>query len=182
MKKNASNFLKLVFAGLSAALVCMSTILFVVPLPTGGYVNLGDCFVILSGYMLGPVYGALAAGIGSALSDIFLGFGIYAPATFIIKGLMAVTAYFITLLARKKTSPLKILNAASASVAAEAVMLSGYFLFELVIYGYAGAFADLLGNTIQALFAVASYVAVYSFMFKSKLFDYADNIINKNGV
>ena len=53
-------------------------------------------------------------------------------------------------------------------------------MFELIIYGYAGALADVFGNIVQALFAVAASVMIYSFMLKSKLFDYADNIINKN--
>ena len=180
INKNNSNLLKLVFSGLSAALICLATTVFIVPLPTGGYVNLGDCFIILSGCMLTPMYGALAAGIGSALADVFLGFAIYAPVTFIVKALMAVTVYFITKIACTKTSPVKILNAASASAAAEIVMVSGYFFFFFIIYGYAGALADVFGNIVQALFAVAASVMIYSFMLKSKLFDYADNIINKN--
>ena len=90
------NLIKLVFTGLMAALVCVSTAVLVIPLPTGGFANLGDCFVIIAGYMLGPVYGALAAGIGAGLSDLFLGYGIYAPATFVIKAIMAIVVFFIT--------------------------------------------------------------------------------------
>ena len=33
---------------------------------TNGYVNIGDTIVLLSAWMIGGVYGALAAGIGSA--------------------------------------------------------------------------------------------------------------------
>lgn len=54
-----------------------------------GFVNLGDCFVLLSGWLLGPWWGGAAGGIGSMLADLLLGYGHYAPGTLIIKGLMA---------------------------------------------------------------------------------------------
>ena len=73
-----------------AALCCVATMIIKIPSPLKGYLNLGDCVVLLSGWLLGPAYGFAAAGIGSALADIFSGYVIYAPATFIIKGLMAI--------------------------------------------------------------------------------------------
>ena len=60
---------KLVFSGLFAALCCVMTMVIQIPSPTG-YVNLGDCMILLGALALGPVYGALAGGIGSALADI----------------------------------------------------------------------------------------------------------------
>ena len=80
----------LIFAGVLAALCCVCTLYISVPFPVGGgYFNLGDCFVITSGVILGPVFGFFAAAIGSMLADILAGYAIYAPATFLIKGLMA---------------------------------------------------------------------------------------------
>ena len=52
-----------------------------VPSPVSGYVNLGDCGVLLSAWVLGPWYGGAAAGIGSMLADIFSGYAHYAPGT-----------------------------------------------------------------------------------------------------
>ena len=70
-------------SALFAAIICIATFIVKIPSPaTNGYFNLGDCFVILSGLLLSPVYGALAAGIGSALADILSGYAQYAPATF----------------------------------------------------------------------------------------------------
>ena len=66
MKKNTKN---LVFAALLAAVTCVATLVIHTPSPLNGYINLGDCFVLLSGWLLGPVYGFLAAGIGSGLAD-----------------------------------------------------------------------------------------------------------------
>ena len=83
---------KIVLAALLASLTCVATMLIKVPSPLKGYVNLGDCVVLLSGWILSPLYGFFAAGIGSALADIFSGYVIYAPATFVIKGAMALIA------------------------------------------------------------------------------------------
>ena len=67
---NDKKIRKLVLAALLAALVCVATMVVQIPSPMQGYVNLGDCFVLLSGWLLGPGYGAAAAGIGSMLVDL----------------------------------------------------------------------------------------------------------------
>ena len=68
---NDKKIRKLVLAALLAALVCVATMVVQIPSPMQGYVNLGDCFVLLSGWLLGPWYGFAAGGIGSMLADIF---------------------------------------------------------------------------------------------------------------
>ena len=74
---------KIVMSSLLAALACVATMIIKIPSPLNGYINLGDCVVLLSGWLLPPVYGFVAAGLGSALADIFSGYIIYAPATFV---------------------------------------------------------------------------------------------------
>jgi uncharacterized membrane protein len=87
---------KIVTASMLATLCCVATMVIKIPLagPFKGYVNLGDCIVLLAGWLLSPTYGFAAAGIGSALADLLLGYNIYAPATFLIKGIMALIAYY----------------------------------------------------------------------------------------
>ena len=116
-------------------------------MPAVGYVNLGDCFVLLSGWVLGPVYGALAAGIGSAIADLSAGYVAYAPATFVIKALMAVAAYYIgvKLAKSEKSIVLKIISA----IIAEIIMIGGYFAFESVLYGVGSAVVSIPFNSIQ---------------------------------
>ena len=87
--------LKLVIAAMFASLVCVATMVIKIPTPTNGYVNLGDCIVLLSGWLLGPVYGIAAAAIGSMLADLFAGYPVYAAATFVIKGTVALIAWLI---------------------------------------------------------------------------------------
>ena len=48
---------KLVVSALMAALTYVATMVVQIPSPMNGYVNLGDCFVLLSGWLLGPWYG-----------------------------------------------------------------------------------------------------------------------------
>lgn len=83
---------KMVFAALMAALTYVATMVVQIPSPMQGYVNLGDCCVLLSGWMLGPWWGGAAAGIGSMLTDLLNGYAHYAPGTFVIKGCMAIAA------------------------------------------------------------------------------------------
>jgi uncharacterized membrane protein len=78
---------RIVIAALITSLVCVATMIIKIPSPLKGYLNLGDCIVLIAGWMLSPIYGFMAAGLGSALADLFAGYVTYAPATFIIKGL-----------------------------------------------------------------------------------------------
>lgn len=78
---------KLVIGALMAALTCIATMIIKIPTPTLGYIHLGDGLVLLCGIVLGPLGGALSAGIGSMFADIFSGYASWAPATLIIKAL-----------------------------------------------------------------------------------------------
>jgi len=84
-KKITSPF-KITSIAVFTALVCVATILFSVYVPdTHGFFNVGDSMVFLSALLFGPLVGAFAGGVGSALADILLGYAHYAPATLIVK-------------------------------------------------------------------------------------------------
>ena len=85
---------RIVMAAMLVALTTVATMIVKIPSPLKGYINIGDCVVLLAGWSLSPLYGFLAAGIGSALADLFSGYIVYAPATFLIKGLMALMAFY----------------------------------------------------------------------------------------
>lgn len=85
-----NNTRKYVLAGLMTALVLCLTFFIKVPVPyTSGYIHLGDSMIYLSVMILGPAYGAFAAGIGSMLADLLGGYAQYAIPTLIIKSFMA---------------------------------------------------------------------------------------------
>ncbi len=138
---------KLVMAALLAALVCVATVVLVIPLPGNGFANLGDGMVILCGALLGPWWGAAAAAVGAALGDLVLGYGVYAPATFVIKGGMALAVFALF---RKLRAPAW-LRIPLTVVVSEVIMVGGYFLFELALYGPTVAVPDLVGNGMQGL-------------------------------
>lgn len=140
---------KIVTAAMLAALACVATMIIKIPSPMKGYLNLGDCVVLLAGWVLSPVYGFLAAGIGSALADIFSGYVIYAPATFVIKGLMAIIAYCLFKLISNKIGnlPSRIIS----GVAAELIMVFGYFIFEGFLYGFIPSAVNIPANAVQGV-------------------------------
>ena len=91
MRSNSNRLVRLTMTAVLTALTCVMTLVVRIPSPTKGYLNLGDCFVLLDGWLLGPLYGAFAGGVGSALADLFAGYPVYLPATLLIKGIMAWT-------------------------------------------------------------------------------------------
>ena len=138
---------KLVISALMAALVCLATMVIRIPTPTNGYVNLGDCFVLLSGWLLGPWWGGAAAGIGSMLTDLFAGYTSYAPGTFLIKGLDALVASLI-FRAMGRTSAAAVVS----GVVGELIMVGGYFVYEALPLQYGiGAAVGIPSNLVQAL-------------------------------
>ena len=155
----SKNLSKVVASALFAAIICVATFIVQIPSPaTGGYVNLGDCFVLIAGIYLGYGYGALAAGLGSALADMLAGYAQYVPATFIIKALMAITAYAVFKVICKKS---RILAKITCGVISEAVMVLGYFGYEAVILKYGiGAAGSIIPNIIQGLVGVFAAAAL----------------------
>lgn len=134
--------------GVLAALTCAATMVVRVPSPSGGYMNLGDTLVLLSAWLLGPWYGAAAAGIGSALADL-IGYPLYAPATLLIKGGMAIIAGLLLRKGRSRLLP---------ALPAEALMVAGYWVFDGMLTGsLPGAAAGIPSNLVQAGFGIAAF-------------------------
>jgi uncharacterized membrane protein len=76
----------------TALMIALTTILTMLAMPvpfTNGYIHLGVSRVFVGVILLGWKYGAVAAAIGPALADVFLGFAQWAPFTLVIKGCMA---------------------------------------------------------------------------------------------
>ena len=133
---------KLVFAALFAALSCVATMVIKIPTPIGGYIHVGDAVVLLAGFLLGPWWGAAAAGLGSGLADLIAGYGLYVPGTFIIKFVVALIGGSLLRSAFIKN---KTVRAFAAGIIGEIVMVLGYLAYEAFLLGYgaAGFFDDL---------------------------------------
>ncbi len=162
---NDKQIRKLVLTALLAALCCVATMVVQIPSPMQGYVNLGDCFVLLAGWMLGPWYGFAAGGVGSMLADILLGYAHYAPGTLIIKGTMALAAALV----------LKSTNGGRAGylaggAAAECIMVAGYFGYASLLLGKGlAAAASIPGNLVQGAAGLAAGLMLMAVMQRSHL-------------
>ena len=146
-----SNLKKLLMTALFAALACVATMSIRIPTPgTNGYIHPGDAVVILSGIILGPVWGMLAGGIGSALADLIGGYFIYVPITLVITGLIALIAGVVY---QKigKTSKTRYTAVILGGVTDIILVAGGYFLCESFMYGAAGAAASIPANIIQGI-------------------------------
>ncbi|MDD3401861.1 MAG: ECF transporter S component [Hespellia sp.] len=154
---------KLAITALFTALTCVATMSIRIPTPgTGGYIHPGDALVILSGIYLGPVYGFFAAGVGSALSDLFGGYLLYAPITLAVKGLIALcTALAYKKIAANNTITLKYIGVVAGGIFDIIFVSGGYFLFEYVIYK-SGAFASVIPNVIQGCGGLVISLLLYS--------------------
>ncbi len=162
---------KMILTAMMAALTCVATYIIKVPTPTMGYIHPGDGFVLLSGLLLGPLYGAFAAGLGSALSDFIGGYMIYVPGTFCIKALTAALASIafsrLQKLGHEKT------QVSISGILGELFMVLGYFIYETFLLGgsihltdlSAGAVASLASvpaNLVQGAFGVVIAILLYS--------------------
>ena len=135
---------RLTLAGLMCAIVVITTMFAAVPIPgvQGAYANAGDVAVYASAYLLGWPWGVAVAAVGSGLADILLGSALYAPATFVIKGLMALIAAKLL-----KKGSMRIPRLLVSGI----VMVAGYFAYECIIYGASVAVLSIPANLIQAV-------------------------------
>ena len=164
---NKLSLQKLITASLLAALVCVVTMTVKVPSPLNGYINLGDCIILLSGWLLPPVYGFLAAGVGSALADLFSGYVLYAPATLIIKGAMAVIFFFCFKLMKKKLG--SFVSMIIGGVLAEVFMILGYYVFEGFLYGFAPSAVNIPANGVQGCAGLILGIILIKMLEKTKI-------------
>ncbi len=161
---------RIVLSSMLAALVCVATMIIKLPSPLGGYINLGDCIVLLCGWMLGPVYAFFAAAIGSALADVFSGYAMYAPATFVIKGLMALLAWLLFKVLSKVMKPF--VSRLLGGISAEVLMIGGYLFFESFIYGFTSSLVNVPANAIQGVAGVAIGMALITIFDKQKVLNF----------
>ena len=160
------NLRKTITAAVFAALICAATMLIQIPTLTRGYVNLGDCFVMIAGWVCGGAWGFAAAGLGSALADIIAGYAVFAPGTFAVKGIMALIAALVAAAFRHRA----FLGRAVSAVAAEIFMAFGYFAYEwlFIVGSPEGALIGIPENLIQGAVGVLSAVTVMTALERTK--------------
>lgn len=162
MEKNKSinhtNIKRITTYAVMLAIITALTYFVYIPMGTAGaYLNAGDVGIYIASYLLGGWGGAAVAATGSALADVLVGSAIYAPATFAIKGLMALIAglMYVKLPGKARYA---------CTFIAGLVMPTGYFFYELIIFDASAALFGLWTNAIQyGIGAVLGIIAVIAF-------------------
>ena len=166
MKQNHQALRQLVLSAMFAALCWAATMLVQIP-TVAGYTNIGEGMCLLSGLVLGPWYGFFAAGIGSALADLISGYAYYVPATFLIKGLVALLAALMLRPVLGKRAKPPLWRLAVCELPSELVMIAGYFGYEALILGQGlAAAASIPNNAVQAAVGIVLSVVLYTVLCK----------------
>lgn len=137
---------------MSAVFAAATTIgTMVITIPVGpGVFNVGEIVIYTAAFLFGGVVGGLAGGIGAAAADVILGFGMWAPITFVVKGL---EGFVVGQLAGPSTRSKAIAVALGAPF-----MIVGYFIAAWFLVGPPYAIGkELPMDVLQAVvgFAVA---------------------------
>lgn len=168
MKKKSVNAYVLTFVGVMAAMVYVVT-LFRFPL-LGSKVHFANAVCLLSGMLLGPWWGGLAAGLGSALYDALAGGYdfINVLITFVSKFAMA---FVCGALMRRRDQEENLVRVILASVCGALTYVVLYmlktFIYQRFVYGYpmdavgATMVAKLVPSLINAAVAVVAAPVFY---------------------
>jgi uncharacterized membrane protein len=113
---------------------------------TGGYIHLGDVAANFAALAFGPWVGLVAAGVGMALADA-IGFPLYIVPTLIIHGLQGLVVGYLGW--RKRWTTIVI-----AAIVGELIVVGGYFVVQLLLYGIGPALVEAPWNGVQGLVGV----------------------------
>lgn len=130
-------------AAVVGAAVAVATM--AISFPVGiGYLNFGEVIIYTAAFLFGGTIGGLGGGVGAAAADLILGFPMYAPITFVAKG---IEGFVVGRLAGASLRRKAIAVAAGAPV-----MIVAYFLARLVFEGFPAAiFQELPIDVLQAV-------------------------------
>ena len=185
---------KLAWGGLLIALVTIGTMVIKITLQAAnGYIHIGDSMIYLIGILFGPTLGAVAAGIGSGLADLFNGYVHWALPTLLIKSLEGLIVGKIAQQQKDKTSLAK--RDWLAMVTGGGWMIIGYYLAASIIFlinwkevlnlapqninqaltiiqsGLISALGNISGNIIQAVGGIVIAVPLVYALLKTNLLE-----------
>lgn len=128
-----------------------------------GYFNFGDIINLLAGLVLGPLDGALVGILGGTLSDLSMGYVMYAPWTFLAKGLLGMASGFLYIVLKKH----KILRFSSVFVGA-ALEVCAYIPCYLLYVGTPGLMNSLF-DCVQAFGSAIVVIPLFLLLEKTRV-------------
>lgn len=145
---------KMVTTAMFTAMIFVLTRFVSVPVATG-YVHFGDALIYLVASVLGGPWAFFAGAAGEALADIASGWVSYAPATLIVKALLAIPFVLCYKKSERIVTPLS----AVLTIPAGLITVGGYFIADLII-DKAYAFVNIPGNLIQAAGSAVLFIVM----------------------
>ncbi|MEG1608243.1 MAG: ECF transporter S component [Clostridia bacterium] len=152
------------FTALFTALVYATTMI-AIPNGVGGIINFGDAMILVCATVMNPYSAMIAGSVGASLADITIpGCIVWAPFTLVIKSVMACVCGFVIRAIKKyatggikQNKPLWITFSMLSFVAAELVMVIGYFGASYIVskFNLAMAITQFASNFIQMAIAIA---------------------------
>ena len=144
---------QVVLAGLFTAIVFVCTYAIQITLPgiaTGGLIHLGNVALFTIAVVFGKKYGAISGALGMALFDILSPWAIWAPGTFIIRGIMGYAVGSIS--NGGKSESKSFFRLLIALVLPSVWMILGYLGYNLLLYrDLPAAIASIPGDITQAV-------------------------------
>ncbi|MCM3006526.1 ECF transporter S component [Priestia koreensis] len=162
----------LIITAMLIALVFVATFFINIRLPitaNGGLVHLGTGMLFIASIMFGPKKGAISGAVGMALFDYLSGWTLWAPFSFVTRGLQG---YIVGKIAwskgRKGTSFAFNLIATIVSVP---VMLVGYYICEgILFHNWISPVASITGNIVQNVVGMVIAIPVCTALKRSSIF------------
>jgi len=148
MRQQDSKLLRTVLTGALAAMVYVVT-LFRFPL-LGSKVHFANGVCLLSGLLLGPLWGGAAAGLGSALYDLFAGEGVVTVLiTFVSKFAMAWVCGWLMGLpgSRRRKLDRTALSCVAGALTYVALYMLKTYIYNRFVYAYP---LDAVGVTLMS--------------------------------
>ena len=135
-KKNKFTTRDLAETSLLIALVFIATRFINIRLPlasTGGLVHLGNTMLFIAAIVFGKRKGAIAGAFGMGLFDLLSEWAIWAPFTFVVRGVMGYIIGSIAWSGNKKGESIK--TNIFAIIISGVWMIFGYYVTEMILYG-----------------------------------------------
>lgn len=167
MRNNQSRILLIVTAAIFTALNIVLTCFITIPIPNSqGYMNLSDAIILLVAGLINPVAGALTGAISASISDLILGYAIYAPYSFIIKGIEGLAVGYLLRFFAKRSYKIGLGLVFPIFFLGGALMMGGYFPAEWIIYGdplvaSGSLLFNFIQGTVNAAIAAVLFYSLY---------------------
>lgn len=164
--------LDMIISAMLIALVFVATLLLNIKLPitaNGGLVHLGTAMLFTVAMLFGPQKGAIAGAVGMGLFDLISGWTLWAPFTFLTRGLQG---YIVGKIAWSGGR-----NGGSftfnllATITSVPFMLAGYYICERILFGnWAVPAASIPGNLVQNIVGILVAIPVCAALKRIPLF------------